>query len=90
MAEGKGDISYAKLNNNVSLGVGHRLFDLLLHSCQRLYLDLALAEGAHTHQASETASKLLGEIQALERETNDIIELIEHQPGSLPTFHHQW
>ena len=50
---------------HVSLGVGLRLFAWL-------DLDLALAEGAHTHQASETASELLGEIQALERETNYI------------------
>ena len=47
---------------HVSLGVGLRLFNLLWHGCQRLDLDLVLAEGAYTHQASETASKLLGEI----------------------------
>ena len=55
----------------MSLGVGLRLFNFLLHDCQKLDLELALLSEKHGHEASQAAIKLLQELQLLEKQIED-------------------
>ena len=56
---------------HISLGIGLRLFNFLLHDCQKLDLELALLSEKHGHEASQAAIKLLQELQLLEKQIED-------------------
>ena len=62
------------------------MFNLLLHKCQKLDLDLALLEEAHSHEASERASKLLDDVRTLDKEIDDMLESIEHHQAVYHVF----
>lgn len=63
---------------HISLGVGLRLFNMLLRDCQKLDLELALLSAEHSHEASRSAIKLLQEVQSLEKQIEDQQETTEH------------
>ena len=65
---------------HISLGIGHRLYNLLLQDCQQLDLKLAFTEEDCSGDASHAASKLLRKAQSLDKEIDHLAESVQrHQ-----------
>ena len=65
---------------HISLGIGLRLYNLLLHDYQQLDLQLALLSEEQGHETSSEAIQLLQEVQRLEKQLEDEHDTIEqHQ-----------
>ena len=65
---------------HISLGVGLRLYNLLVQDCQGLDLQLALLSDEVEDEVTQSAIQLLNYAQSLEKDVSDLAEGIEqHQ-----------
>ena len=71
---------------HISLGIGHRLYNLLLQDCQQLDLKLALNKEDCSDDASHAATKLLHKAQSLDKEIDDLAESVQHHQAASDFF----